>query len=43
MHVFVVFRIIIIKDKLKNLYVMRTIIAFIMFVAACAADFTLSL
>lgn len=37
MHVFVVFRIIIIKDKLKNLYVMRTIIAFIMFVAAAYA------
>ena len=38
MHVFVVLRIIIIKDKLKkNLYVMRTIITFIMFVAAAYA------
>lgn len=37
MHVFVVLRVIIIKDKLKNLYVMRTIITFIMFVAAAYA------
>lgn len=37
MHVFVVLRVIIIKDKLKNLYVMRTIITFIMFMAAAYA------